>query len=114
MTTDICGKGYVSAFCVPPHHIDDIYIGINKPSTFFTEAGRKSVARAFRRAGSSRPKFVKCRRRHRLLGQSASATEAVFSHHWVRAGRQHVCLRFLLEPPSLAGRTLFESPQAKY
>lgn len=55
---DICGKGYVSALYVPPHHIDnDIYIGINKSSTFFTEAGRKSARCAFRRACSSRPKF---------------------------------------------------------
>lgn len=48
------------------------------------------------------------------LGQSASTTEAVFSNHWVREGRQHVHLCFLLEPLSLAERTLFESPQAKY
>ncbi|EIM90505.1 uncharacterized protein STEHIDRAFT_145559 [Stereum hirsutum FP-91666 SS1] len=39
------------------------------------------------------------------LGRSTSATEAAFSLQQVRAGRQHVRLRFFLEPLSLDVRS---------
>lgn len=114
MTTDICGKGYVSAFCVPTHYIDDMYIGINKPSTFFTEVGHISARCAFRRAGSSRPKFNLSRQ---MSPPSSTA--------WTISLRNGGCLfpslgsgrssiRMPTFPPraSECGRTLFESPQA--